>query len=81
MNTSRDLDYLEDLVVGHFEGSLTPDQEQELAAAISSSEDTKQLFLSYMRMEGRLHSLGRDGFLREPDHESFKTPGPIESHR
>ena len=37
----------------------------------------KQLSLSYMRMEGRLHSLGRDGFLREPaaeSHESTRQP-------
>lgn len=58
---------VEDLVVGHFEGSLTTEQEQKLASVLSHSEEGKQLFLSYMRLEGRLHSLGRDGLLREPD--------------
>ena len=57
---------LEKLIVDHFDGSLTEEQERELAGALATSAETKQLFLSYMRMEGRLHSLGRDGFLREP---------------
>ncbi|MEO2019808.1 MAG: hypothetical protein ABGZ53_36205 [Fuerstiella sp.] len=57
---------IEELIVGHFDGSLTEQQETELAAALATSTASKQLFLSYMRMEGRLHSLGRDGFLREP---------------
>lgn len=52
---------LEDLIIGHFDGDLLVDQ--ELAKAITESPDSKRLFLSYMRMEGRLHSLGRDGFL------------------
>lgn len=60
-------DNLENLVVGHFEGSLTTEQEQNLASMLSNSAEAKQLFLSYMRLEGRLHSLGRDGLLREPD--------------
>ncbi|MEO2018663.1 MAG: hypothetical protein ABGZ53_30290 [Fuerstiella sp.] len=58
--------HIEELIVGHFDGSLTEDQEKELAAALATSPSSKQVFLSYMRMEGRLHSLGRDGFLREP---------------
>ncbi|MDG1895234.1 MAG: hypothetical protein P8J37_10015 [Fuerstiella sp.] len=57
---------IEELIVGHFDGGLTEQQETELAAALAASASSKQLFLSYMRMEGRLHSLGRDGFLREP---------------
>jgi hypothetical protein len=57
---------VEELIVGHFDGGLTEQQETELAEAIAASTASKQLFLSYMRMEGRLHSLGRDGFLREP---------------
>jgi hypothetical protein len=60
---------IEELIVGHFDGSLTEQQETELAAALAASASSKQLFLSYMRMEGRLHSLGRDGFLREPSAE------------
>ncbi|MDE0866913.1 MAG: hypothetical protein OSA98_24300 [Rubripirellula sp.] len=54
---------LEDLIVGHFDGNLSEDQERELAKAIAESPESKRLFLSYMRMEGRLHSLGHDGFL------------------
>jgi outer membrane lipoprotein-sorting protein len=57
---------IENLIVGHFDGTLNEKQEKELAAMLASSAEAKQLFLSYMRMEGRLHSLGRDGFLREP---------------
>ncbi len=57
---------IENLIVGHFDGTLNEDQEQELAKGLATSAESKQLFLSYMRMEGRLHSLGRDGFLREP---------------
>ena len=57
---------LENLIVGHFDGSLTADQEKDLAEVLAASAEAKQTFLSYMRMEGRLHSLGRDGFLREP---------------
>ena len=48
---------IEDLIVGHFDGTLTAEQEKELAAALSSSPAAKHLFLSHMRMEGRLHSL------------------------
>ena len=51
------LDAVEELVIGHFDGSLTEEQEKELAEALASSDSAKQLFLSYMRMEGRLHSL------------------------
>lgn len=56
----------ESLVVRHFDGTLNEEQEAELATALTTSSEAKQLFLSYMRMEGRLHSLGLDGFLREP---------------
>lgn len=62
--------HFEDLIVGHFGGSLTGEQESKLAEALATSAEAKQFFLSYMRMEGRLHSLGRDGFLREPVEES-----------
>ena len=56
----------EDLIIGHFDGTLNEAQESELATALSASSEAKRSFLSYMRMEGRLHSLGRDGFLRDP---------------
>lgn len=79
MNTSRNSDHLENLIVGHFERTLTPAQEQELAKAISKSEEAKQLFLSHMRMEGRLHSLGRDGFLRVSDQKLPAATGNAES--
>lgn len=57
---------VDNLIVGHFDGTLDEVQEKELATALATCSEAKQLFLSYMRMEGRLHSLGRDGFLREP---------------
>ena len=60
---------IEDLIIGHFDDTLNEEQEKELADALTSSGEAKQTFLSYMRMEGRLHSLGRDGFLREPPAE------------
>lgn len=61
---------IEELVVGHFDATLSDEQEEELAAELAASDSAKQLFLSYMRMEGRLHSLGRDGFLRGPTAEA-----------
>lgn len=57
---------VEGLIVSHFDGSLSNDQEETLAKALATSAAARKLFLSYMRMEGRLHSLGSDGFLREP---------------
>lgn len=56
---------IENLIVGHFDGTLSEEQEKEFTIALATDAEAKQLFLSYMRMEGRLHSLGRDGFLRE----------------
>ena len=53
----------ENLIIGHFDGTLNDEQEKELAAALAISAAAKQLFLSHMRMEGQLHSLGRDGLL------------------
>lgn len=61
---------IEDLVVGHFDGSLDETQERELATELATSSEAQRYFLSFMRMEGRLHSLGRDGFLREPNAEA-----------
>ena len=57
---------IENLIVGHFDGTLNEDQEEQLATTLSTSPAAKKLFVSYMRIEGRLHSIGRDGFLREP---------------
>ena len=57
---------IEALIVGHFDGTLNAEQEKQLAAELTTCAESKRRFLSYMRMEGRLHSLGRDGFLREP---------------
>lgn len=54
---------IEKLIIGHFEGQLDPNQERQLAGAISTSTDAKEMFLSHMRMEGRLQLLGRDRFL------------------
>lgn len=64
-NESINRDDVEALILGHFEGNLDAKQEQQLAAAISTSTESKTLFLSHMRLEGRLHSLGHDGFLSE----------------
>ncbi|MDA7909064.1 hypothetical protein N9B68_01075 [bacterium] len=58
---------IERFIVGHFEGNLDADQERQLAAAISTSTESKALFLSHMRIEGRLHSMGRDGLLFAED--------------
>ena len=71
---------IENLIVGHFDGTLNEEQEKELATALATSAESKQLFLSYMRMEGRLHSLGRDGFLREPAAESVAEPEQSATH-
>ncbi|MDG2224662.1 MAG: hypothetical protein P8L85_24985 [Rubripirellula sp.] len=58
---------IENLIAGHFDGDLTREQEEKLAQELTHSTLAKQLFRSYMRMEGRLHSLGRDGYFRGPD--------------
>ena len=76
-DTATNHDVIEELVVGHFDGTLTEAQEKKLADALATSAAAKQIFMSYMRLEGRLHSLGRDGFLREPaaeSHESARQP-------
>jgi len=65
--------HIEELVLGHFDGTLSEAQEEELAAELAASVSAKRLFLSYMRMEGRLHSLGRDGFLHAPTAEAQET--------
>lgn len=57
----------EALIAGHFNGSLTEEQEQELTEQLKESAQVRRLFNSHMRLEGRLHSLGRDGFLRGPE--------------
>lgn len=69
-NEAPNQNKIERLIVGHFEGNLDSDQESQLAAAISTSTESKALFLSHMRMEGRLHSMGRDGFLFAEDAQS-----------
>lgn len=69
-NESINRDDVEALILGHFEGNLDAKQEQQLAAAISTSTESKTLFLSHMRMEGRLHSLGHDGFLSEENKQA-----------
>ncbi len=80
-NESRKQRELEGLIIAHFDGDLSPQQEKELANALMTSTDAQQLFQSYSRMEGRLHSLGQDGFLREPieparAHEKTTTQAP-----
>ena len=59
-------DNVDDLIIGHLDGTLTEEQELELATTLNTSQAAKQSLLSYMRMEGRLYSLGRDGFI---DHQ------------
>lgn len=70
---------LEDLIVDHFDGNLSEDKERELAKAIAESTESKRLFLSYMRMEGRLHSLGQDGFLITDAQDKDTLTLPVES--
>ena len=70
---------LEDLIIGHFDGNLSEDQERELAIAIAESPESKRLFLSYVRMEGRLHSLGHDGFLSTDAQDKDTLTPPVES--
>ena len=64
---ANDPNVLDELILGHFDGCLTEDQERELTQALVDSTVARQLFLSYMRIEGRLQSLGQDGYLRKPD--------------
>lgn len=64
----------ENLILGHFDGTLNDEQEKELAAALATSPAAKQLFLSHMRMEGQLHSLGRDGLLGDSAAELTSEP-------
>lgn len=75
----RNRNDIENLIVGHFDGTLNGEQEKEIADALATSAEAKQLFLGYMRMEGRLHSLGRDGFLREPIAEPSPQPVDVAS--
>ncbi len=65
---------IENLIVGHFDGTLIEEQEKKLADVLATSAEAKQMFVSYMRLEGRLHSLGRDGFLRDPIAEPISEP-------
>ena len=64
--TSDPKPVFEHLVIGHFDGRLSEAEERELAELLVASDEAKELFASHMRLEGRLHSLGRDGLLREP---------------
>ena len=57
---------IEALIFGHFDHSLTEQQERELAQLLRKCSETRARFCIQMRMEGRLHSLGRDGFLSPP---------------
>ena len=57
---------IDDLIFGHFDHSLTEQQECELAHHLKTCPETQARFCTQMRMEGRLHSLGRDGFLSPP---------------
>ena len=57
---------IDDLIFGHFDHSLTEQQECELAHHLKKCPETRARFCTQMRMEGRLHSLGRDGFLSPP---------------
>jgi hypothetical protein len=71
---------IENLIVGHFEGTLNDEQEKQLAEALATSAAAKQLFLTHMRMEEQLHSLGRDGLLRDPAVELARESGQTVPH-
>lgn len=71
---------IEELIIGHFDNTLNEEQEAQLAAALATSSDARQDFLAFMQMEGCLHSMGRDGFLRGPASETVPTPQPAVNH-
>jgi len=65
-DNSKDFQKIDDLIFGHFDHKLTKQQESELAQHLKTCPETRARFCTQMRMEGRLHSLGRDGFLSPP---------------
>ena len=74
----------EALILGHFDNSLTERQESELAQRLATCPETTARFRTQMRMEGRLHSLGRDGFLAPaavPQASAADGPGSHIEHR
>jgi hypothetical protein len=66
---SKNFREIDDLIFGHFDHSLTEQQECELAHHLKTCPETQARFCTQMRMEGKLHSLGRDGFLSPPAHQ------------
>ena len=91
---SKNFREIDGLIFGHFDHSLTKQQESELAHHLKTCPETRARFCTQMRMEGRLHSLGRDGFLSPPapqlpsdpeasesDHMHQVTPASKVSHR
>ncbi|MDB4353164.1 hypothetical protein N9Z64_00385 [bacterium] len=62
-DTNQSTPETEALILGHFDNELTEQQESELAQQLATCPEARARFRTQMRMEGRLHSLGRDGFL------------------
>ena len=50
--------HLENLILGHFDSALSSEQESELARLLEDSADARDLFASYMRLEGATLDLG-----------------------
>lgn len=65
---------IESLVIKHFDGALNLEQDRMLADLLKESREAREIFLSYMRLEGRLHSLGRDGLLIEVAETPINSP-------
>lgn len=70
----------EKLILGHFDNCLTDQQENELAQLLATCPETRARFRTQMRMEGRLHSLGRDGFLAPAAAQQNSVEKGSESH-
>ena len=70
----------EALILGHFDNSLTERQESELAQRLATCPETRARFRTQMRMEGRLHSLGRDGFLTSAAAQQASAADGLGSH-
>ncbi len=69
----------EALILGHFDNGLTDQQESELAQQLVTCPEARVRFRTQMRMEGRLHSLGRDRFLTPvaaQQSSAVDAPGP-----
>ena len=56
----------ERMILDHFDGQLTADQQVELAHRMASDPAVRQAFARYMRLEGTTYEFGAAGLLAEP---------------